>query len=66
MELFDGEAFVFYAGEEVAVLEVVFDGFDGFFLLGSADSGADCGAAPAEGGGEEGIGNGWRVSDVGF
>lgn len=43
---------------------MVFDGFDGFFLLGSADSGADCGAAPAEGGGEVGIGKGWRVSDV--
>lgn len=58
LELFDGEAFVLDGGEEVAVLQVVFDGFDGFFLPGSADGGADCGAVPAEGGGEVGTGLG--------
>ena len=41
LELLDGEALVLDAGEEVAVLEVVFDGLDGLLLLGAADGGDD-------------------------
>lgn len=60
MELLDGEAFVADSGDEVAGLELFFYGFDGFFLLGAADGGADeRGAAFGGGvGAEEGRG-GW-------
>lgn len=44
-ELLDGEAFVGNAGDEVAVFELFFDCFDGFFFLRAADGGADCGGA---------------------
>lgn len=41
LELFDGEAFVVDAGEEVAVLELLSDGVDGFFLLAAGNGGGD-------------------------
>lgn len=40
--MLDGEALVFDAGDEVAILELFFDCFDRFFFLCTADCGADC------------------------
>lgn len=68
LELFDGEAFVFDSGEEVAVCELLFDGFNSFFLFCAADGGPDCGGwwwfAVMEF--EFGGGDGEGVNEVGF
>lgn len=54
-----GEAFVFDAGQEMAVLEILFDGFDGLFFLGAGDGGSDCGQAVVVAGGSGGEGEKW-------
>lgn len=41
LKLLHGEAFVVDSGEEVAVFELVSDGFDGFFFLCARDCGGD-------------------------
>lgn len=53
--MLDGEAFVADSGQKVAVLEILLDGFDGFFFLGAADCGSDCGQAAVVSSGGSGI-----------
>lgn len=65
--MLDGESFVFDTGDEVAVLELLFDCFYGFFFLCTADCRADSqrhsvGSTVGSGGGMEEEG----VVEVGF
>lgn len=65
--MLNGETLVFDAGDEVTVLELLFDCFYGFFFLCTADCGADCegytvGFTEGSGGGMEEKG----VVEMGF
>lgn len=67
-----GEAFVVDSGEEVAVFELLLDGFDGFFFPCARDCGGDgreetVGFENGFGGGVEWVhGSGYELAGLGF
>ena len=78
LELLDGEALVVDASEEVAVLQLLLDGFDGCFLLRAGNGGGygrevvgaagfECGSGFGGGGKVEWVnGSGQEVASLGF